>query len=77
MLDQGKLSVFDLQLVAETTAFMKDSARCTIEPLARSGRMLPKQGSDLLAQYLIEAIGRKTYGQRYGKLFARLFARTG
>jgi bacillithiol biosynthesis cysteine-adding enzyme BshC len=40
--------------------------------------MLANQGSDLLAQYLIESYHpEETYGSAFGKFFARLFARHG
>jgi len=40
--------------------------------------MLANQGSDLLAQYLVESYRpEETYGGAFGKLFARLFAQHG
>src|SRR4029077_5900702 len=50
-----------------------------IEPLVQeAAEMLAKQGSDLLAQYLLESYRpEETYGSSFGKLFARLFAQQG
>src|SRR6266702_2428541 len=43
-----------------------------------AAELLANQGSDLLAQYLIESYGpEETYGSAFGKLFARLFAEQG
>jgi len=40
--------------------------------------LLANQGSDLLAQYLVESYRpEETYGSAFGKLFARLFAQQG
>jgi len=50
-----------------------------IEPLAQeAAELLVNQGSDLLAQYLVESYRpEETYGSAFGKLFARLFAQHG
>src|SRR2546423_1714144 len=50
-----------------------------IEPLVReAAELLANQGSDLLAQYLVESYRpEETYGSAFGKLFARLFAQHG
>src|SRR6266704_2169316 len=43
-----------------------------------AAELVANQGSDLLAQYLIESYGpEETYGSAFGKLFARLFAEQG
>jgi bacillithiol biosynthesis cysteine-adding enzyme BshC len=50
-----------------------------VEPLAReAAEILESQGSDLLAQYLVESYrAGETYGSAFGKLFAQVFARQG
>jgi len=50
-----------------------------IEPVVQeAAELLANQGSDLLAQYLIESYRpAETYGSAFGKLFTRLFAQQG
>src|SRR5260370_25261254 len=78
--DQGKLVRFELPLIAETG---RPGGRiplgAKIEPLVQeAAELLANQGSDLLAQYLIESYRpEETYGSAFGKLFARLFAQQG
>jgi bacillithiol biosynthesis cysteine-adding enzyme BshC len=50
-----------------------------VEPLAReAAELLENQGSNLLAQYLMESYqASETYGSAFGKLFAQLFAQQG
>src|ERR1700704_3024186 len=78
--DQGKLVRFELPLVAETGRPVgRIPLGVQIEPLVQeAAEMLANQGSDLLAQYLIESYRpAETYGSAFGKLFARLFAQHG
>src|SRR5467141_3600448 len=78
--DQGKLVRFELPLVAETGRPVgRIPLGAQIEPLVQeAAELLAKQGSDLLAQYLIESYRpEETYGSAFGKLFARLFAQHG
>src|SRR4030088_231437 len=75
--DQGKLVRFELPLVAETGRPVgRIPLGAQIEPLVQeAAELLAKQGSDLLAQYLIESYRpEETYGSAFGKLFTRLFA---
>jgi len=50
-----------------------------VEPLAReAAEILENQGSDLLAQYLLESYrAGETYGSAFGKLFVQIFAQQG
>src|SRR6266849_955977 len=78
--DQGRLVRFELQAVAETGRPVgRIPLGAQIEPLVQeAAELLANQGSDLLAQYLIESYGpEETYGSAFGKLFARLFAEQG
>jgi bacillithiol biosynthesis cysteine-adding enzyme BshC len=78
--ENGKLIRFELPGTAEPG---RPVGRITlgpqIEPLAReAAELLANQGSDLLAQYLIESYASgETYSSAFGKLFARLFAPQG
>ena len=78
--DRGKLIRFELPVAAEAGRPVGQI------PLGReagplvheAAELLANQGSDLLAQYLIESYGpEETYGSAFGKLFARLFAEQG
>src|SRR5229473_5671524 len=78
--DRGKLIRFELPVTAEAGRPVGQI------PLGReagplvheAAELLANQGSDLLAQYLIESYGpEETYGSAFGKLFARLFAQQG
>src|SRR5713101_7351415 len=78
--DRGKLIRFELPVAAEAGRPVGQI------PLGReagplvheAAELLANQGSDLLAQYLIESYGpEETYGSAFGKLFARLFAQQG
>ncbi len=78
--DNGKLVRFELPAGAENglpVGRIPLSAR--IEPLVQeAAELLANQGSDLLAQYLMESYRpEETYGSAFGKLFARLFAQQG
>ncbi len=78
--DQGKLIRFELPLIAETGRPVgRISLGTQIEPLVQAAaELLANQGSDLLAQYLVESYRpEETYGSAFGKLFARLFAQQG
>src|SRR5467141_1470998 len=78
--DKGKLVRFELPSIAETARPVgRISLGAQIEPLVHeAAELLAKQGSDLLAQYLIESYRpEETYGSAFGKLFARLFAQHG
>src|SRR5260370_1741839 len=77
---QGKLVRFELPAAAETSRPVgRIPLGAQIEPLVQeAAELLANQGSDLLAQYLIESYGpEETYGSAFGKLFARLFAEQG
>jgi bacillithiol biosynthesis cysteine-adding enzyme BshC len=78
--DRGKLIRFELPVAAEAGRPVGQI------PLGReagplvheAAELLANQGSDLLAQNLIESYGpEETYGSAFGKLFARLFAEQG
>src|SRR6266851_112747 len=78
--DRGKLIRFELPVAAEAGRPVGQI------PLGReagplvheAAELLSNQGSDLLAQNLIESYGpEETYGSAFGKLFARLFAEQG
>ncbi len=78
--DQEKLIRFELP--ANTESFQpvgRIALGAEIEPLVQEAvELLANQGSDLLAQYLIESYRpEETYGSAFGKLFARLFAQHG
>src|SRR2546426_6697959 len=78
--DQGKLVRFELPVAAEVGRPVGQiPLGAQIEPLVQeAAEMLANQGSDLLAQYLIESYRpEETYGSAFGKLFARLFAQHG
>src|SRR6266849_9152330 len=78
--DQGKLVRFELPATAEMGRPVgRIPLGAQIEPLVEAAaEMLANQGSDLLAQYLVESYGsEETYGSAFGKLFARLFAQQG
>src|SRR5712692_9535689 len=78
--DQGKLVRFELPAAAETGRPVgRIPLGPRIEPLVQeAAELLANQGSDLLAQYLIESYRpEETYGSAFGKLFARLFAQHG
>jgi bacillithiol biosynthesis cysteine-adding enzyme BshC len=78
--DRGKLVRFELPAAVETERPVgRIPLRAQIEPLVQeAAELLANQGSDLLAQYLIESYGpEETYGSAFGKLFARLFAEQG
>src|SRR3989475_6371268 len=78
--DQGKLVRFELPVAAEVGRPVGQiPLGAQIEPLVQeAAEMLANQGSDLLAQYLIESYRpEETYGSAFGKLFARLFAQQG
>jgi len=78
--DRGKLVRFELPATAETGRPVgRIPLGEQIEPLAQeAAELLVNQGSDLLAQYLVESYRpEETYGSAFGKLFARLFAQHG
>jgi bacillithiol biosynthesis cysteine-adding enzyme BshC len=78
--DNGKLVRFELPATAETGRPVgRIPLGAEIEPLVQeAAELLANQGSDLLAQYLIESYRpEETYGSAFGKLFARLFAQQG
>src|SRR3989454_320391 len=78
--DKGKLVRFELPALPESRRPVGEiPLGAQIEPLVQeAAEMLANQGSDLLAQYLIESYRpEETYGSAFGKLFARLFAQPG
>src|SRR5437016_85380 len=78
--DQGKLVRFELPLIAESGRPVgRIPVGAQIESLVEeAGEMLANQGSDLLAQYLVESYRpEETYGGAFGKLFARLSGKQG
>src|SRR2546421_6088920 len=78
--DQGKLVRFELRLIGESGRPVgRIPLGAQIESLVEeAAEMLANQGSDLLAQYLVESYRpEETYGSAFGKLFARLFAQQG
>ncbi len=78
--DKGKLVRFELPAGGEVGRPVgRISLGPQIEPLVQeAAEMLANDGSDLLAQYLIESYRpEETYGSAFGKLFARLFAQHG
>ena len=71
---------FELPLIPETGRPVgRIPLGAQIEPLLQeAAELLANQGSDLLAQYLMESYRpEETYGSAFGKLFARLFAQHG
>jgi bacillithiol biosynthesis cysteine-adding enzyme BshC len=78
--DQGKLVRFELAAPAESGRPVGQiPLGAEIEPQVReAAELLANQGSDLLAQYLIESYRpEETYGSAFAKFFARLFAQQG
>ncbi|MFI5107147.1 MAG: bacillithiol biosynthesis cysteine-adding enzyme BshC, partial [Terriglobales bacterium] len=78
--DNGKLVRFELPASAATEQPVgRIPLGLEIEPLVQeAAELLANQGSDLLAQYLIESYRpEETYGSAFGKLFARVFAQQG
>jgi bacillithiol biosynthesis cysteine-adding enzyme BshC len=78
--DNGKLVRFELPAAAVAGKPVgRIQLGAEIEPLVQeAAELLANQGSDLLAQYLIESYRpEETYGSAFGRLFARLFARQG
>src|SRR6266478_2919241 len=77
--DRGKLVRFELPAAEEGRPVGRIPLGAQIEPLVQeAAELLLNQGSDLLAQYLIESYRpEETYGSAFGKLFARLFAQHG
>ena len=78
--DKGKLVRFELPAPAEVGRPVgRIPLGAEIEPLVQdAAEMLANEGSDLLAQYLMESYRpEETYGSAFGKLFARLFAQHG
>jgi len=78
--EQGKLIRFELPLIAQTGRPVgRIPLGAQIGPLLQeAAELLANQGSDLLAQYLMESYRpEETYGSAFGKLFARLFAQQG
>jgi bacillithiol synthase len=76
----GKLVRFELPTLAENGQPVgRIPLGAEIESLVQeAAELLANQGSDLLAQYLIESYRpEETYGSAFGKLFARLFAQQG
>jgi bacillithiol biosynthesis cysteine-adding enzyme BshC len=78
--EKGKLVRFEMPAVAEAGQPVgRIPLGAQIEPLVEeAAELLANQGSDLLAQYLIESYRpEETYGSAFGRLFARLFAQHG
>jgi bacillithiol biosynthesis cysteine-adding enzyme BshC len=79
--DQGKLIRFELPAAAAEAGRPVGGIPlgAQVEPLVReAAEMLANQGSELLAQLLIESYRpEETYGSAFGKLFTRLFAQQG
>src|SRR5216684_1098024 len=78
--DRGKLMRFELPAAAKIGRPVgRIPLGAQIEPLVQeAAELLVNQGSDLLAQYLVESYrAEETYGSAFGKLFARLFAQHG
>jgi bacillithiol biosynthesis cysteine-adding enzyme BshC len=78
--ENGKLIRFELPVSEEAG---RPVGRITLGPQAaafaqETAELLTNQGSELLAQHLIESYGaEETYGSAFGKLFTRLFAQQG
>ena len=78
--DQGKLVRFEMPAASVTGRPVGQiKLGAAIEPLVQeAAELLANQGSDLLAQYLIESYRpEESYGSAFGKLFARLFSQHG
>jgi len=78
--EQGKLIRFELPLIAETGRPVgRIPLGAEVAPFVQEAAgLLANQGSDLLAQYLVESYRpEETYGSAFGKLFARLFQQQG
>src|SRR5436309_9663256 len=78
--DKGKLVRFELPQMTEAARPVGQiPLGAQIGPLVReAAELLANQGSDLIAQYLVESYRpEETYGSAFGKLFARLFAQHG
>jgi bacillithiol biosynthesis cysteine-adding enzyme BshC len=78
--DKGKLVHFELPGSAQTGRPVgRIPLGAQIEPLVHeAAELLANEGSDLLAQYLIESYQpEETYGSAFGKLFTRLFSQQG
>src|SRR5882762_6562127 len=78
--DRGKLIRFELPANAESVQPVgRIPLGAQIEPpVQEAAELLANQGSDLLAQYLIESYRpAETYGSAFGKLFTRIFAQQG
>src|SRR6267378_1463284 len=78
--DNGKLVRFELPAGAENGLPVgRIPLSAQIVPFVQeAAELLANQGSDLLAQYLMESYRpEETYGSAFGKLFARLFAHQG
>ena len=78
--DRGKLIRFELPANSGSVQPVgRIPLGALIEPLVQeAAELLANQGSDLLAQYLIESYRpAETYGSAFGKLFTRLFAQQG
>ncbi len=78
--DQGKLMRFELPVTEKAGRPVGQILLGPdVEPLVReAAELLTNQGSDLLAQFLIETYRpEESYGSAFGKLFARLFAPQG
>jgi len=76
----GKLTHFQMPAAAEAGKPVgRIALGAEVESRTReAAEFLQKDGSDLLAQYLIESYrAEETYGSAFGKLFARLFAQQG
>jgi bacillithiol biosynthesis cysteine-adding enzyme BshC len=78
--EKGKLVRFELPAPAEADQPVgRIALGKRVEPLVHeAAEFLANEGSDLLAQYLLESYRpEETYGSAFGKLFARLFAQHG
>jgi len=78
--DTGKLVRFELPVPQEDARPVgRIPLGPEVEALARqAAKILENQGSELLAQYLMESYRpEETYGSAFGKLFARLFSQQG
>ena len=78
--DKGKLIRFELPAKADSAQPVgRIPLGPGVERLAQeAAEFLANQGSDLLAQYLLESYRpTETYGGAFGKLFARIFAQHG
>ena len=78
--DQGKAIRFELPSPQHADQPVgRIPLAADVEPLVQQAtELLANQGSELLAQYLMESYRpEETYGSAFGKLFARLFAQHG